>query len=108
MVPTPVLVKKAGMPAPPARSFSASVPWGVNSSSSSPARYWRSNSLFSPTYDRSEEHTSELQSQSNLVCRLLLEKKKKLCLDKSEYERALANKLEIMLNMHGCKQDNSA
>src|SRR2546430_13417754 len=33
---------------------------------------------FSPDekYLRSEEHTSELQSQSNLVCRLLLEKKK--------------------------------
>src|SRR2546430_4517524 len=29
---------------------------------------------------RSEEHTSELQSQSNLVCRLLLEKKKKPCI----------------------------
>src|SRR5688572_32432018 len=29
------------------------------------------------TRTRSEEHTSELQSQSNLVCRLLLEKKKK-------------------------------
>src|SRR2546427_4577947 len=29
------------------------------------------------TCTRSEEHTSELQSQSNLVCRLLLEKKKK-------------------------------
>src|SRR2546427_4840655 len=29
------------------------------------------------TDTRSEEHTSELQSQSNLVCRLLLEKKKK-------------------------------
>src|SRR5688572_31290069 len=29
-----------------------------------------------PTSSRSEEHTSELQSQSNLVCRLLLEKKK--------------------------------
>src|SRR2546430_17122216 len=29
-----------------------------------------------PTARRSEEHTSELQSQSNLVCRLLLEKKK--------------------------------
>src|SRR2546427_10015425 len=29
------------------------------------------------TIERSEEHTSELQSQSNLVCRLLLEKKKK-------------------------------
>src|SRR2546427_5252783 len=35
---------------------------------------------------RSEEHTSELQSQSNLVCRLLLEKKKKkktCCLPRS-------------------------
>src|SRR5688572_30969042 len=31
---------------------------------------------------RSEEHTSELQSQSNLVCRLLLEKKKK----KTQYQ----------------------
>src|SRR2546430_11462800 len=30
---------------------------------------------------RSEEHTSELQSQSNLVCRLLLEKKKKKITD---------------------------
>src|SRR2546430_15707925 len=29
-----------------------------------------------PVHLRSEEHTSELQSQSNLVCRLLLEKKK--------------------------------
>src|SRR2546430_8740549 len=31
---------------------------------------------------RPEEHTSELQSQSNLVCRLLLEKKKKIKLQK--------------------------
>src|SRR5256885_4885418 len=30
-----------------------------------------------PVLDRSEEHTSELQSPCNLVCRLLLEKKKK-------------------------------
>src|SRR2546430_13600066 len=30
----------------------------------------------SPQKTRSEEHTSELQSQSNIVCRLLLEKKK--------------------------------
>src|SRR2546427_5605931 len=30
-----------------------------------------------PVANRSEEHTSELQSQSNLVCRLLLEKKNK-------------------------------
>src|SRR2546427_1123368 len=34
--------------------------------------------------DRSEEHTSELQSQSNLVCRLLLEKKKKKKIIKPE------------------------
>src|SRR3989475_9492162 len=33
---------------------------------------------------RSEEHTSELQSQSNLVCRLLLEKKKKSSKEKAE------------------------
>src|SRR5256886_3168929 len=32
-------------------------------------------------FRRSEEHTSELQSQSNLVCRLLLEKKKTLIVD---------------------------
>src|SRR5688572_33298524 len=34
---------------------------------------------------RSEEHTSELQSQSNLVCRLLLEKKKKTKKHKNKY-----------------------
>src|SRR5688572_32487075 len=33
--------------------------------------------LVTPLQMRSEEHTSELQSQSNLVCRLLLEKKNK-------------------------------
>src|SRR3712207_7288079 len=31
-----------------------------------------------PSYSRSEEHTSELQSRQYLVCRLLLEKKKKI------------------------------
>src|SRR3989475_3573863 len=44
------------------------------------ARDWRSCSVIRPkdhAIVRSEEHTSELQSQSNLVCRLLLEKKKK-------------------------------
>src|SRR2546430_17666088 len=34
------------------------------------------NTVDSKKFLRSEEHTSELQSQSNLVCRLLLEKKK--------------------------------
>src|SRR5688572_32044248 len=37
---------------------------------------WR-KARIEPHELRSEEHTSELQSQSNLVCRLLLEKKKK-------------------------------
>src|SRR2546427_4184827 len=37
----------------------------------------REKALSPSLKQRSEEHTSELQSQSNLVCRLLLEKKKK-------------------------------
>src|SRR2546430_6883639 len=37
--------------------------------------------------ERSEEHTSELQSQSNLVCRLLLEKKKHTCIHHIVYVR---------------------
>src|SRR2546427_7408347 len=36
---------------------------------------------------RSEEHTSELQSQSNLVCRLLLEKKKKKEIKNNQLEK---------------------
>src|SRR2546430_5597916 len=43
---------------------------------------------------RSEEHTSELQSQSNLVCRLLLEKKKK-------------NESAILPIPHECNPDTS-
>src|SRR2546430_6205745 len=38
--------------------------------------FWRSGQDCCCQDRRSEEHTSELQSQSNLVCRLLLEKKK--------------------------------
>src|SRR5207249_5566200 len=37
---------------------------------------WRTVGLISKTSNRSEEHTSELQSRFDLVCRLLLEKKK--------------------------------
>src|SRR2546430_4456178 len=44
---------------------------------------------------RSEEHTSELQSQSNLVCRLLLEKKKK----KYYVQRVL---LQMSCTQHVC------
>src|SRR2546430_9069017 len=43
-----------------------------------PTRRWYSiTKTITDAAIRSEEHTSELQSQSNLVCRLLLEKKKK-------------------------------
>src|SRR2546430_12045641 len=51
--------------------------WGV---SHWPKEYggtgWSSVQHYIFNEERSEEHTSELQSQSNLVCRLLLEKKK--------------------------------
>src|SRR5688572_12509035 len=47
-------------------------------------RYFRCNSPYGREDVRSEEHTSELQSQSNLVCRLLLEKKKKKKNDNNE------------------------
>src|SRR5256886_11704734 len=46
---------------------------------------------------RSEEHTSELQSQSNLVCRLLLEKKKKNLQDLLIYISFLALKLQRLV-----------
>src|SRR2546430_4988597 len=44
---------------------------------------------------RSEEHTSELQSQSNLVCRLLLEKKKKIIL----YNNVLCKRIILMYDV---------
>src|SRR5260221_4214879 len=46
-------------------------------------------------YDRSEEHTSELQSHSDLVCSLLLEKKKK------------DNMTRLELSCHHCDSDNT-
>src|SRR2546430_10217480 len=45
-------------------------------SPSGTSRAWPTRRWASARCHRSEEHTSELQSQSNLVCRLLLEKKK--------------------------------
>src|SRR5438270_10138138 len=49
------------------------------------ARNWMTAAKRQPVV-RSEEHTSELQSQSNLVCRLLLEKKKKKIKPMKVYE----------------------
>src|SRR5256885_10275710 len=61
-----------------------SLRWGTHRSPRAPAcgsggwsyRGSRCRSCTSASTDRSEEHTSELQSPCNLVCRLLLEKKK--------------------------------
>src|SRR2546426_8336635 len=51
---------------------------------------------FMVNHGRSEEHTSELQSPCNLVCRLLLEKKKK----HQEHNSALSDKVHQQLNDH--------
>src|SRR5256885_11588724 len=53
--------------------------WGVSAQTCTPPSGTPSSAMtFTPRQgDRSEEHTSELQSPCNLVCRLLLEKKKK-------------------------------
>src|SRR5688572_32809669 len=58
LFPYTTLFRSPGPARPPRRVASARPPGGPG------------------TRSRSEEHTSELQSQSNLVCRLLLEKKK--------------------------------
>src|SRR2546430_7545213 len=53
----------------------AFLPWSAGTMSHFEYELYEKN--LPPDQWRSEEHTSELQSQSNLVCRLLLEKKKK-------------------------------
>src|SRR5437870_10116278 len=50
---------------------------------------------FLQCFDRSEEHTSELQSRGHLVCRLLLEKKKQY--HNEDYKRTLASDSSIYL-----------
>src|SRR5690606_42026707 len=79
------------------RSSPAKRPAGVCASWPAPRR-WRAKFTRSQTPGpdgggatrRSEEHTSELQSRENLVCRLLLEKKKK----KKRIEKRVRNKVE--------------
>src|SRR2546427_6716860 len=55
-----------------------------------PDLLWQESAADRAIRDRSEEHTSELQSQSNLVCRLLLEKKKK------KTEKAITEKTDVL------------
>src|SRR5258707_12021377 len=63
---------------------------GVRSSPGCPRRH---NSSARPGLERSEEHTSELQSRQYLVCRLLLEKKK-------DYGGALPHISESCKDLH--------
>src|SRR5438093_7874800 len=64
--------RKNGLP--PVRSTRTALTAAV--ASSRPTKLSRRTWAFSGESGRSEEHTSELQSLTNLVCRLLLEKKK--------------------------------
>src|SRR3712207_7473086 len=78
LFPYTTLFRSRDHPVPHRSSFSysppssVSVPWGPFCGG------FRSATAFGLMLMRSEEHTSELQSRQYLVCRLLLEKKKKL------------------------------
>src|SRR5260221_1408422 len=62
------------------RSSTATAIFGSTIAASTPCRPASPPvSVAMPGGTRSEEHTSELQSHSDLVCRLLLEKKKRIC-----------------------------
>src|SRR2546430_3149898 len=52
---------------------------------------------------RSEEHTSELQSQSNLVCRLLLEKKKKKIYSNTHIRQSTVYAYSTRLSYHSAQ-----
>src|SRR2546429_2611294 len=51
---------------------------------------------------RSEEHTSELQSRLHLVCRLLLEKKKKKIISNTDFEIRTSIMLDNVRSQHRC------
>src|SRR5206468_6366742 len=84
MTPSPSRTSSCSIPFNAQANGSATVARSEGSSGGSPMRFFvamggtAANSAYAPGYgSRSEEHTSELQSRSDLVCRLLLEKKKK-------------------------------
>src|SRR2546430_13563696 len=63
-----------------------------SASGAAPTRSRKPCSTPAPHARRSEEHTSELQSQSNLVCRLLLEKKKTSAQSRAHLDRKVARR----------------
>src|SRR5439155_24134300 len=75
------------------RSHGAQEPGPVSATPWMPRSCWQCSTRFSPrnasstASSRSEEHTSELQSRGHLVCRLLLEKKKKYGRSSPSYAR---------------------
>src|SRR2546430_10447301 len=76
------------------RSLITSSKYTSTIANSTPNPSPRNDDRMLATWPRSEEHTSELQSQSNLVCRLLLEKKNRYyvagnldCITTSCYQR---------------------
>src|SRR2546421_2638638 len=73
LFPYTTLFRSSDAPAHPAFCCLSTIERGA---SGNPAGRRRQQTL-GPDEPRSEEHTSELQSRSDLVCRLLLEKKKK-------------------------------
>src|SRR5438309_6441664 len=75
-LPTPSRTIGTPLPSVSARTSAASSSSGQHSAWSAPSSLASAALRLSPAW-RSEEHTSELQSQFHLVCRLLLEKKKK-------------------------------
>src|SRR2546429_7230003 len=67
-------------------------------------RRWSSGWCSPPSAPRSEEHTSELQSRLHLVCRLLLEKKKKTLLVDLIH---LTSRIDATVHLHQAVYDNA-
>src|SRR3989440_1381002 len=68
-----------------------------------PARAPMSHARSSVSAERSEEHTSELQSRSDLVCRLLLEKKKEHLAGSGVHDRKLTDQINVIpVRMRDC------
>src|SRR2546422_4758076 len=72
-----VPVARSGKGATTTVSGLTSGPSAVRATPGASSSTFTSSSVTAPIISRSEEHTSELQSRLHLVCRLLLEKKKK-------------------------------
>src|SRR6266480_5848111 len=89
LFPYTTLFRSSGSRRPSRVTVIGTAPIGSAYRRSTTAPWWL------PSVPRSEEHTSELQSHVNLVCRLLLEKKKKNITPIIDREKENKNKLKI-------------